>query len=479
MSRALWLDPGFGASGDMLLGTLLGLGAPLEAVRADVAGLGVTGWSIDVEPVLRAGIAATRAIVVTDDHGQQDHDRHQAGKRHGHGADHDHDHGPNDHAGHGAGHGEHAGHGAGHGDHAGHGAGHGEHGRAEHRAWSAIDRLLAGAALPERVRAGSRATFELLGRVEAGIHGVTIDEVHFHEVGALDAIVDIVGAWSALHHLAIDQVASGPVGIGTGVIQAAHGRLPAPAPATVELLAGAAAIRPVDWASETVTPTGAALLRTMVTRWGPVPAGRLVAFSRGAGGRNPATHPNVLGALLVETDDAPAPTGPAPSNAHGLSARPRTEAAMVLATNLDDVTAELLGHLVNRLLDAGADDAWVVPIGMKKNRPGHELRVLCRPDRADGLETLIFAETGTLGLRRELVAKQVLERSWRTVTVRGHEIRVKLGPHGAKAEHDDVAAVGRATGLPLRLLGAEAVAAALQADTVEHRAAGAHPHPGR
>lgn len=429
MSRALWLDPGFGASGDMLLGTLLGLGAPLDAVRADVAGLGVTGWSIDVEPVLRAGIAATRAVVVTD----ADHDHH------------DHDHG---------------------GDHDDH-----DHHHAEHRAWSTIDRLLAGAALPERVKAGARATFELLGRVEAGIHGVTIDEVHFHEVGALDAIVDIVGAWSALHHLGIDEVAAGPVGLGNGVIQAAHGRLPAPAPATVELLAGgAAAIRPVDSASETVTPTGAALLCTMVGRWGPVPAGRLVAFSRGAGGRNPATHPNVLGALLVESDDAPAAPGASDRAGSELSASPRTEAALVLATNLDDVTPELLGHLVTWLLDAGADDAWLVPIGMKKNRPGHELRVLCRPDRADGLEAMIFAETGTLGLRRELVAKQVLARAWRTVTVRGHEIRVKQGPHGAKAEHDDLAAASLATGVPLRILGIEAVTAA--------GGAPARPHPG-
>lgn len=444
MSRALWLDPGFGASGDMLLGTLLGLGAPLEAVRADVASLGVTGWSIDVEPVLRAGIAATRAVVATD----ADHARPPTDADHDHAHDHHHAHDHEQHR---------------------------QHGHAEHRAWSTIDRLLAGAALPERVKAGARATFELLGRVEAGIHGVTIDEVHFHEVGALDAIVDIVGAWSALHHLGIDEVASGPVGIGNGMIQAAHGRLPAPAPATVELLAGAADIRPVEWASETVTPTGAALLRTMVTRWGPVPAGRLVGFSRGAGGRNPATHPNVLGALLVETDDAPA----AGSRGSGsLSPQPRTETALVLATNLDDVTPELLGHLVGRLLDAGADDAWVVPIGMKKNRPGHELRVLCRPDRADGLETVIFAETGTLGLRRELVAKQVLERSWRTVTVRGHEIRVKLGPHGAKAEHDDLVAASRATGVPLRLLAAEAVAATGPSAATESVTAEPETEPG-
>ncbi len=451
MSRALWLDPGFGASGDMLLGTLLGLGAPLDAVRADVAGLGVTGWSIDVELVLRAGIAATRAVVATNHAADHNHDHGGPGQ-----ADHDHDH---DHGG------------PGQADHDHDHGGPGQAGRPEHRAWSTIDRLLAGAALPAPVQAGARATFELLGRVEAGIHGVGIDEVHFHEVGALDAIVDIVGAWSALHHLGIDEVASGPVGIGNGVVRSAHGRLPAPAPATVELLAGVAAIRPVDWASETVTPTGAALLRTMVDRWGPVPAGRLVAFSRGAGGRDPATHPNVLGALLVETDDAPSSPAAGPAaEAGALSARPRTEAAVVLATNLDDVTPELLGHVVTRLLDAGADDAWVVPIGMKKNRPGHELRVLCRPDRADGLEAVIFAETGTLGLRRELVAKQVLERAWRTVTVRGHQIRVKRGPHGAKAEHDDLASASRATGVPLRILGAEAVAAADGAQ--------AGPHPG-
>ncbi len=172
----------------------------------------------------------------------------------------------------------------------------------------------------------------------------------------------------------------------------------------------------------------------------------------------------MVGALLIEAEGA-TPAAPTASGAPsagaaagGLPPGPATEMAVVLATNLDDATPEVLGHTIGRLLEAGADDAWVVPIAMKKNRPGHELRVLCRPDRADGLEAMIFAETGTLGLRRELVAKQVLERSWRTVTVRGHEIRVKQGPHGAKAEHDDLAAASRATGVPLRLLAWEAVA---------------------
>jgi uncharacterized protein (DUF111 family) len=132
---------------------------------------------------------------------------------------------------------------------------------------------------------------------------------------------------------------------------------------------------------------------------------------------------------------------------------------VVLATNLDDTTAEIVGHTIARLLESGADDAWVVPIGMKKNRPGHELRVLCRPALADALENLIFAETGTLGLRRELVAKQVLERRQRLVALRGRQVRVKVGPHGTKAEHDDLVELSRATGVPVRRLAAEAAAA--------------------
>lgn len=398
MTRHLWLDPGFGASGDMLLGALLGLGVPLEAVRADVAGLATSGWSIDLEPVARAGISATRAVVEAE---EQPH---------------------------------------------------------HHRSWSSIDAQLAAADLPEPVRAGARRTFRLLGEVEAGIHGVGIDEVHFHEVGALDAIVDIVGCWSALGHLDVASVSSGPVGLGAGVVRSAHGHLPAPAPATVELLVGAS-VRPVDWASETVTPTGAALLRAMVGRWGPIPSGRLAGWARGAGGRNPGTHPNVIGALLIEADASPAAAEPAPADGAALPAAPSTEMAVVLATNLDDATPEVLGHTLGRLLEAGADDAWVVPIAMKKNRPGHELRVLCRPALADALEAVVFAETGTLGLRRELVAKQVLARAWRAVTVRGQEVRLKAGPYGVKPEHDDLAALSRATGLPLRQLAAEALAA--------------------
>lgn len=396
--KRLWLDPGFGASGDMLLGVLVALGAPIDDVRADLAGLGVSGWSIDEQPTDRAGIGATRVTVDVD---------------HTHDDDHTHDH-----------------------DH--------DHTHDEDRRWSAIDELLASARLPIRVATGARATFRLLGEVEAAIHGVGIDDVHFHEVGAVDAIVDIVGAWAALDRLGVDEVHAGPVGLGAGgTVVAAHGTLPVPAPATLDLLTGLP-VKGLDSPQETVTPTGAALLATMVDTWGPIPAGRLQASARGAGGRNPDTHPNVVSGVLIEA-------GPAPQG------DPAAVPSFVLSTNLDDTTPEILGHTIDRLLAAGVDDAWLVPIGMKKNRPGQELRVLCRPGLVDDVAGIVFAETGTLGLRIAPVEKRVLARRFETVTIRGRSIRIKIGPHGAKPEHDDVVAAANQLDVPVRQLALEAV----------------------
>ena len=379
--QRLWLDPGFGASGDMMLGALIGLGASVDTVRQDVARLGIAGWTIEVETTERAGISASRATVRTT----------------------------------------------------------GE--PVNHRSWSTIDAMLAAAELPEPVSSGARATFRLLAEAEADIHQVGIDDVHFHEVGAIDAIVDIAGSWSALHQLAVAEVNAGPVGLGNGTVRAAHGLLPVPSPATLSLLRGAP-IRAVDSASETVTPTGAALLAAMVDYWGPIPDGRLGPAARGAGGRNPATHPNVLTAVLVEP-----------------VAEPPAVTAVVLATNLDDATPEVIGHTLNLLLEAGADDAWIVPIGMKKSRPGHELRVLCPPSLAPALRELVFAETGTLGVRAETVTKHVLDRTFRSVEVRNQPIRLKVGPHGVKPEHDDLVAASEVTGIPIRHLSQEAIEA--------------------
>jgi uncharacterized protein (TIGR00299 family) protein len=385
-ARALWLDPTFGAAGDMILGALVGLGAPIDRIRDGLDRLGLDGWSLDAEPVLRGSLSATRAVVEA----------------------------PGDH---------------------------------HHRSWSSIDALLAGAGLPDPVRDGARTTFRRLGEVEAGIHRIDIDRVHFHEVGAVDAIVDIVGSWLAVDLLEVGPITAGPVGLGSGTTRAAHGRLPVPAPATADLLAGAP-VTPLDVVAETVTPTGAALLTTMAGAWGPIPAGRLLATARGAGTRDPAGHPNVVSAHLVEVGAEP-----------GAGDGSRPEPALVVTTNLDDVTAEVVGHVIARALAAGADDAWATPIVMKKNRPGTELSVLCHPDHLAAIQALVFAETGTLGLRVQPAGKRVLDRHVDEVEVRGRTVRIKVGPYGAKPEHDDLVAAADGTGLPLRQIATEAMAA--------------------
>ena len=381
--RTLWLDPSFGASGDMLLGALVGLGVDADALRVALAALPVEGWSLEVSGTTRCGLAATRVVVRCDE------------ERTGH----------------------------------------------RHRPWREIDAMVAAADLPVAVRDGARRTFRLLGEIEASAHDVPVDDVHFHEVGAVDAIVDIVGVWLGVDMLGVDRVVTGPVGLGHGTVRVAHGVMPLPAPATAALLAGAP-VRGLDVAMETCTPTGAALLATLGS-WGPIPAGVLVTGARGAGGRDPAGHPNVVTAHLL----AEAPDGVSGS-----------VAATQLETNVDDVTPEVVGHVIARLLALGADDAWAVPIVMKKSRPAFEIRVLCAPALAPELRRVLGEETGTLGIREVAVTKHVQPRRVDEVDLAGMTVRVKVGPHGAKPEHDDLVAVAAATGRPLRAVAAEVLA---------------------
>ena len=385
MTRSLWLDPTFGASGDMLLGTLVGLGVELDAITTALEALDVDGWTVDESATTRCGLSATRVSVSTTTH------------------EHAHEHG---------------------------------------RRWSTIDSMIADLDLPELVKTGARTTFRRLGEIEAAAHAVELDEVHFHEVGAVDAIVDIVGVWIGIGLLDVDDITVGPVGLGHGTVKGSHGVLPLPAPATASLLAGAP-VRPLDIEMETCTPTGAALLATLGS-WGPMPAGVLIASSRGAGGRDPDTHPNIVtGHLIATRPGTSTPTG---------------DAAVVLETNLDDVTPEVLGYVIERLLKAGADDAWVTPIVMKKSRPAHQLSALTTPDRANNLRAIISAETGSLGIRQIAADKFPLDRTVTTVSLVGHPVRIKSGPHGAKPEHDDLVVVARSTGTPLRELALQALA---------------------
>lgn len=374
----LWLNPTTGLSGDMLLGALLGLGAPLEKVRAAIESTGLTGWSLTTEQVQVDGIGATRAVVSVDDHAPERH--------------------------------------------------------------AAELIALASRAHPEPAAAVAVSALEAIAQVEARLHDRDPAEVHLHEVGGLDTIVDTVGVAAALHELSVTAVHSAPIALGSGTVRCAHGVLPAPAPATLRLLEGAAVVG-TDLAGETVTPTGAALVSAMGVRFTPPPAMVLGTTAYGAGTKRFPQRPNVLSASLGEAGSGAA-------------------TMVVVECNVDDVTGETLGHVVQRLLDAGAADAWTSPVTMKKSRPAHVVHVLCAPAAEAALTDIVVAETGTLGVRRHEVQRTTLPRRTSTVAVRGHPIRIKHGPHRSKPEHDDVAAAAKALGLPLRTVADMALDAA-------------------
>lgn len=409
----LWLNPFSGISGDMLLGALLDLGAPIDEVRAAVASTGITGWTLTTEPVRRAGLTARRACVRVDDQ--------VPGRR------------------------------------------------------AAELLAMARAARPAAAGQLAAAAISALAEAEGRLHGVPADQVHLHELGGVDTVVDTVGVGAALHALRVSAVWSAPLGLGAGVVDMAHGQFPAPAPATVALLEGAQvtgitgtaapaspagstdgppgapAAGKMAWplAGETVTPTGAALLRAMGCRYGPMPALQVAGSGYGAGGRDIPGRPNVLPVLLGEpVADTAAVQPQAPS---------AVETLLVVETTVDDVTGELLGELPGLLLAAGALDVWITAVTGKKGRPAHVVTALCRPEAAGPVQARLLAETGSLGVRQHQVRREALPRQETEVTVQGHGIKVKLGPHRAKPEHDDVAAAARATGLALRQVTSEAL----------------------
>ncbi|MEW9530964.1 nickel pincer cofactor biosynthesis protein LarC [Microbispora sp. NPDC049125] len=384
----LYLNPVGGLAGDMLLGALLDAGAPLDAVRSAIAATGLTGWRLEAVRVMAGPLRATRARVEVDDDAT------------------------------------------------------------ERRA--SVLRAMAALARPAPVAALADAALAAIAEVEGRLHGEDPAQVHLHELGGHDTLVDVVGCAAALHALGVTAVHCAPLPLGSGTVRTRHGLLPVPAPATLALLEGAA-VRGDGPPGEAVTPTGAALLRAAGTRYDPPPVMTIRATGYGAGTRTLADRPNVVAAILGEP--------PGPQGRH-----------VVLETNLDDVTGEVLAHVVARALDAGADDAWVTPAVMKKGRPAHVLHVLTAAERAGELEALVLAETGSLGLRRHDVEKVVLPRSIRTIELRGRTVRVKDGPHGFKPEHDDLARIAAETGAPLRALAAEAARIAAEQSTAQSTA---------
>ena len=358
----VWIDAGSGASGDMLLGALVGAGVPVEVMQSAIDAVAPEPIALRVEDVRRGALAATRVHVdVAESH--------------------------------------------------------------HHRTWRDVRAMLAGAELP-------LAVFERLAVAEGAVHGMPADDVHFHEVGALDAIADVVGVCAGFAHLGATSVTVSPVAVGSGTVQTAHGTLPVPPPAVAELLRGVptyAGPAPM----ELCTPTGAALLTTLATAYGPQPPMTVDTIGVGAGGRDPAGHANVLRLFLGRETGAGAPSSTA-------------DGPLLLECNVDDLDPRVWPAVIAALLEVGASDAWLTPILMKKGRPAHTLSVLVDAARADDVRATIFRQTSTIGLREQPLTKHALDREMVAVEVGGHTVAVKLARHhgvvvNAQPEYDDVA----------------------------------------
>jgi uncharacterized protein (TIGR00299 family) protein len=385
--RVAWFHCFSGIAGDMALGSLLDAGADLDEVVGMISRLPVRGWRLEAEAVLRCGIAATKAHV-----------------------------------------------------------------RAEEtsviRTAAHISALVEEARLPDRVRRRSLATFAALAEAEGRLHRRPPEQVHFHEVGGLDAIVDVVGTCAALEVLEVDQVRSSPITTGMGMVRTAHGMLPNPAPAVIELLAsvGAPSVG-LDVGVELTTPTGAALVTALATSFGPLPSMQLERSGFGAGSREIDGRPNVT-QVVVGTTAVELGAG---------------QPVILLEANVDDATGETLAHAIQALLDAGAHDAWITPIVMKKGRPAVTVAALADVALAAQLADVLTAETGSLGVRGTTLDRWPSSRRAGIVEVEGHPIRVKVSPGRVKVEHDDAARVARRVGLPLREVLSRAEAAGREA----------------
>ncbi|MEQ1572611.1 MAG: nickel pincer cofactor biosynthesis protein LarC [Vicinamibacterales bacterium] len=431
--KVLYLDCFSGAAGDMLLGALVDAGVPLGDLRDALGSLavdddGVGGDTVWTERVNRAGVTATKLCVrgedepharqrpADDSHRQGDH-----GHRHEHGHAHDHEQS--------------------------HVATATRHVHA-HRSLREIGRLVDRSALSAEGKARAKDLFGRLGEAEAAIHGTSLEDVHLHEVGALDSIIDIVGTVFALESLRLDRIVSSPLNVGSGTVRSAHGLYPVPAPATARLLRGAPIYAGAQQA-ELVTPTGALLVTGYAHSYGPVPAMRLDAVGYGAGSRDFRDTPNVLRVLVGEAD------GAAPAHA-----------VVVIEAEIDDMNPQIFGLLMDRLLADGALDVYYTPIQMKKNRPGTLVTAIASPGLREKVTSTIFRETTTIGVRYREMTRECLDREAVIVETSGGSVRIKVARRGgeilnAAPEFDDCARIATDTGRPVKDVQAAAMKAFL------------------
>jgi uncharacterized protein (TIGR00299 family) protein len=399
----LWIDATAGVAGDMLLGALVDAGAGLDDIQAAVDAVLPGTVRLTAAPVTRAGLRALKVDVevLVDDQ--------------------------------------------------------------PHRTWRETRTRLHDAPLADAVRRSALAVFGLLAEAEARVHGVGVDEVHFHEVGAWDSIADVVGVVTAVHLLGVDSTSASPVALGSGRTRTAHGDVPVPAPATLELAKG--------WQvgaggeGELATPTGLALVRGLATMCEPLPPLVVAASGVGAGTKDVPGRPNVVRVVCGTPASTPNSAGHGPGPGAGLP----VEELWVLDTNVDDLDPRVWPEVLAALVEAGAADAWLTPILMKKGRPAHTLSVLCSPHLRDDLRDLVFSLTTTFGVREHAVSRAALGRSWRTVVAHGHPVRVKIstGADGrirhVTPEFEDARRAARESGAPVHAVLAEAEVAAREA----------------
>ncbi len=379
--RSAHFDCFSGISGDMTLAALFDLGVPTEPVVAAIASLGLP-VKVGAERVSKGGFAATQVFV----------------------------HAPEED---------------------------------EHRHLPDIEAIIARGSLTEKQRDLALQIFRRLAQAEAKAHGVSVDEVHFHEVGALDSIADIVGSAVALDLLGVEKFTSSPVAVGSGTVKCAHGVMPVPTPATAELLKGVP-LRPALAKGELTTPTGAAILTSIVSEWLETPRMTIERIGNGAGSKDFFEQPNLLRVFLG--DSTP-----------GHSAEGAADVVWILETNLDDVPGEVVGYCFEQLFAAGALDVWTTPIQMKKHRPGVMLSVLTLEANIAALETILFRETQTFGIRRYSAQRRKLEREIVTVETPWGSVAVKRGWRGQETlvyapEYEDCARVARTAKVPLNVV---------------------------
>ncbi len=439
--RIAYLECFSGISGDMFLGALVDAGVPARVLEEAVAALEI-GARLEILRVMRSGISAAKVDVWVD--GQKDLPREEYWERRE--LEHSHEH---------------------------HGHSHPretrtepalslskgvsaplEHLPHEHsRGLGEIREIISAASISEVAKKTAIAIFEALGRAEAKIHDTSIERVHFHEVGAADAMVDIVCAAVGAEALGVDEIICSPLNVGGGTVKCAHGTFPIPAPATLELLKDAP-VYSSGLQAELVTPTGAAIVKTLASRFAAFPEMKIEKSGYGAGSRDFPGHPNVMRLIVGE------------AAANDVAAKVASETITVLEANLDDLNPQVFGYVMDRLFEEAALDAFVVPVQMKKNRPAALLTVLCEPEDADKLTQLIFSETTTLGVRRRDEMRKTLARRWESVITPWGEVRIKIASMNGTVtnyapEYEDCRRIAAEHHVPLKTVIQEAARAYL------------------